>query len=194
MFQRVSKVENAFLSFWILSIIDISVGREYLDHDSFFRTLYSTLVLWPWNWPPGKPSCPLCVSGLLLVLVCMCRRWRWETTPFSQEVSLWCHQSRYPGRSSGLKSQSVLQSKIGQKNFQIYFFLQRKDSKNSVVKEGVLSLETFVLSCNVSLGCERGCDFSEFLALCVSFTPGRDAGRESKSKPHDSLRTEPRLK
>ena len=75
-----------------------------------------------------------------------------------------------------MKSQSVLQSKIGQKNFQIYFFLQRKDSEKSVIKEGVLSLETFVLSRNVSLGCERGCDFSEFLALCVSFIRGRDAG------------------
>ena len=145
MFQRVSKVENAFLSFWILSIIDISVGRESLDHDLsselYILLLYSDLETDHW-----KPSCPLCVSGLLLVLVCMCRRWWWEITPFSQEFSLWRHQSRYPGRSSGLKSQSVLQSKIGQKKFQIYFFLQRKDSEKSVIKEGALTLETFVLS------------------------------------------------
>ena len=50
MFQRLSKEENAFLSFWILSINDIG-GERILGSWPFFRTLCSILGLWPWNRP-----------------------------------------------------------------------------------------------------------------------------------------------
>ena len=135
------------LSFFLNIVYKWHIGGERILgswpflQNSIFYSLTLTLKATTW-----KPSCPLCIFGLRLVLVYMRRRWWWEITPFSQEFSLWRHQSRYPGRSSRLKSQSVLQSKIGQKKFQIYFFLQRKDSENSVIKEGVLNLETFFLS------------------------------------------------
>ena len=135
------------LSFFLNIVYKWHIGGERILgswpflQNSIFYSLTLTLKATTW-----KPSCPLCVFGLLLVLVRMCGRWWWEIRPFSQEFSLWRHYSSYPGRSSGLKSWSVLQSKIGQKNFQIYFFLQRKNSENSIIKDGVLNLETFFLS------------------------------------------------
>lgn len=152
MFQRLSKEEKSLLSFWILSINDTLLGRESLDHDPFFRTLYSTLWLWPWNRPLGKPSFPLCVFGLLLVLVCMCRWWWWEIIPFSQEFSLWRHYPQVPWKKFWVEKPISPAVKNWTEKFQIYFFLQRKDSENSVIKKGILKLEAFFLSLSCVLG------------------------------------------
>ena len=108
--------------FFSIAINDILVGRESWDHGPFFRTLliYSlTLML---KLTLENAAFTLHPFGPLLG-VCVCAGGEGGNHAFLSLVLTVTSSLDIPGRSSGLKSLSVLQSKSGQKNFQINFFL-----------------------------------------------------------------------
>lgn len=141
-------------------VIDILVGREYLDHGPFFRVVYiilfnSYVVLATWRCsfaPRPVVYCWLCVY--VCAEVCI-------PASLSVATSVPLFFPGTPGRSSGLKSLSVLHSKSRQKSLPINFFSLEKgirgfNGKGMGEGGGSEPRKTPFFLCNISLGLDSG--------------------------------------
>ena len=201
MFQRLSKAENGLLSFLTLSVNDILVGRESLDHGPFFRTLYIyslTLMLKPTTWKSSFYSLPLwSIAG-----VCAHARADDGKSCLSLRSSncdfIFC---RYPRKKFWIEKPISPPIKKQTQEFSDKLLSLEKGLKgfHGKGRGSEPRIPSFFLY-NVSLGFDCGRGFSEFLALVhvTHTTQGHWGGNLSKSKPesipHDSLRMLPRLK